>query len=116
MLNQIRYLTLASAVVASTFVASGAQAAGWIVGLVGGNTLVTIDPATRKVATKVDIKGANGSVVGFDVRPADGMLYVITSERDGGHHRPQIRPGPQEEQAQPALEGRHHHHRFQPGG
>jgi hypothetical protein len=63
MLNQIRYLTLATAVAASTFAATGAQAAGWIVGLVGGNTLVTIDPATRKVATKVDIKGANGSVV-----------------------------------------------------
>ena len=80
MLNQVRYLALAGAVAASTFASTGAQAAGWIVGLVGGNTLVTIDPATRKVATKVDIKGANGSVAGFDVRPADGMVYVITSD------------------------------------
>jgi hypothetical protein len=80
MFNQIRLLTLAGAFAASAFAATGAQAAGWIVGLVGGNTLVTIDPATRKVATKVDIKGANGSVAGFDVRPADGMLYVITSD------------------------------------
>jgi Domain of unknown function (DUF4394) len=80
MFNRIRSLTLVGAFAASAFAATGAQAAGWIVGLVGGNTLVTIDPATRKVATKVDIKGANGSVAGFDVRPADGMLYVITSD------------------------------------
>jgi hypothetical protein len=80
MFNQIRLLTLAGAFAASALAATGAQAAGWIVGLVGGNTLVTIDPATRKVATKVDVKGANGSVAGFDVRPADGMLYVITSD------------------------------------
>jgi hypothetical protein len=80
MFNQIRLVTLAGAFAVSSFAATGAQAAGWIVGLVGGNSLVTIDPATRKVTTKVDIKGANGSVAGFDVRPADGMLYVITSD------------------------------------
>jgi Domain of unknown function (DUF4394) len=80
MFNQIRLVTLAGALAVSAFAATGAQAAGWIVGLVGGNSLVTIDPATRKVTTKVDIKGANGSVAGFDVRPADGMLYVITSD------------------------------------
>jgi hypothetical protein len=80
MFNQIRLVTLAGAFAVSTFAATGAQAAGWIVGLVGGNSLVTIDPATRKVTTKVEIKGANGSVAGFDVRPSDGMLYVITSD------------------------------------
>jgi hypothetical protein len=80
MLNQVRQLTLAGAIAVSTFAATGAQAGSSIVGLVGGNTLVTIDPATRKVTGKVDIKGANGSVAGFDTRPADGMLYVITSD------------------------------------
>src|SRR5205085_1320345 len=44
-----------------------------------GKIIVTIDPATRKVATKVDIKGA-GTILGIDVRPADGMLYGVASD------------------------------------
>jgi len=70
---------LAGALVASSLVASSAQAAGWIVGLVDGKSIVTIDPASRKVASKVDIKGA-ATILGIDVRPADGMLYGITSD------------------------------------
>jgi Domain of unknown function (DUF4394) len=77
--RQIKLLTLAGALAASAFIATGAQAAGWIVGLVDGKSIVTIDPATRKVASKVDIKGA-GSVIGIDVRPADGMLYGVTGD------------------------------------
>ena len=71
-------ITLAGALVASSLVATSAQAAGWIVGLVDGKSIVTIDPATRKVASKVDIKGATG-ILAFDVRPADGMLYGVAS-------------------------------------
>jgi Domain of unknown function (DUF4394) len=70
---------LAGALVASSLVASSAQAAGWIVGLVDGKSIVTIDPASRKVASKVDIKGA-ATILGIDVRPADGMVYGITSD------------------------------------
>ena len=40
-----------------------------------------IDPATKKVTGKADIKGAT-NVVGIDVRPADGMLYAVSA--DGG--------------------------------
>ncbi len=72
-------LTLAGALVASSLVVTSAQAAGWIVGLVDGKSIVTIDPATRKVASKVDIKGAAG-IVGIGVRPADGMLYGVASD------------------------------------
>src|SRR5262247_1217188 len=72
-------LTIAGALVASSLVATSAQAAGWIVGLVDGKSIVTIDPASRKVATKVDIKGA-GTIIGIDVRPADGMLYGVASD------------------------------------
>jgi hypothetical protein len=71
-------LTLAGALVASSLVATSAQA-GWIVGLVDGKSIVTIDPATRKVASKVDIKGA-ATIIGIDVRPADGMVYGVASD------------------------------------
>src|SRR5262245_57499979 len=72
-------LTLAGALVASSLVATSAQAAGWIVGLVDGKSIVTIDPANRKVVTKVDIKGA-ATIIGIDIRPADGMLYGVASD------------------------------------
>jgi len=71
-------IALAGALVASSLIATSAQAAGWIVGLVDGKSIVTIDPATRKVASKVDIKGAAG-ILAIDVRPADGMLYGVAS-------------------------------------
>ena len=49
--------------------------------MVDGKSIVTIDPASRKVASKVEVKGA-GPLAGIDVRPADGMLYAVTA--DGG--------------------------------
>jgi hypothetical protein len=79
MLKQIKTLTLAGALMASAFAATSAQAAGWIVGLVDGKSIVTIDPATRKVTSTVAIKGA-APILGIDVRPADGMLYGVASD------------------------------------
>ena len=76
---QLKTLAVAGALFASTF-ANPAQA-GWIIGLVDGKSIVTIDPATRKVTGNADIKGA-ASVVGIDVRPSDGLLYAVTA--DGG--------------------------------
>jgi hypothetical protein len=76
---QIKYLALAGALMASAFAATSAQAAGWIVGLVDGKSIVTIDPATRKVTSTVAIKGA-APILGIDVRPADGMLYGVASD------------------------------------
>jgi hypothetical protein len=69
---------LAGALVASSLLATSAQA-GWIVGLVDGKSIVTIDPASRKVASKVDIKGS-APLLGIDVRPADGMLYGVAND------------------------------------
>ncbi|HKG00827.1 MAG TPA: DUF4394 domain-containing protein [Xanthobacteraceae bacterium] len=69
-------LVMIGAVAASITVATSAQAAS-ILGLVEGKWIVTIDPATRKVAKGVDIKGA-GRLIGIDVRPADGLLYGVT--------------------------------------
>jgi hypothetical protein len=79
MFGRMKVLALGSAIAASAFVADGAQAAGWIIGLLDGKSIVTIDPATRKVASKVEIKGA-GPILGIDVRPADGMLYGIAGD------------------------------------
>ena len=72
-------LTIAGALIASSLAATSAQAAGWIVGLVDGKSIVTIDPMSRKVASKVDVKGA-ASILAIDVRPADGMVYGIASD------------------------------------
>jgi hypothetical protein len=77
---QTKAVALAGALIASLAVAGTANAAS-IIGLVDGKSLVWIDPATKKVTGKADIKGA-ASVVGIDVRPADGALYAVTA--DGG--------------------------------
>jgi hypothetical protein len=75
----MKVLALTGAFVASSLAATGAQAAGWIIGLVDGKSIVTIDPTSRKVTSKVDVKGA-GPLVGIDVRPADGMLYGVAGD------------------------------------
>jgi len=80
MLHHGKALAIAGALIASSLLGSAANAAT-LVGLVDGKTLVWVDPGTKKVTGKADIKGAT-SVVGIDVRPADGMLYAVTA--DGG--------------------------------
>jgi Domain of unknown function (DUF4394) len=79
MFRTAKTITLAGALLASALAANSAQAAGWIVGLVDGKSIVTIDPMSRKIASKVDIKGA-ASILAIDVRPADGMLYGVASD------------------------------------
>ena len=78
MFKQMKVLAMAGVFAASSLVATTAQA-GWIIGLVNGKSIVTIDPASRKVTGTADIKGA-GKIVGIDVRPADGMLYGVDSD------------------------------------
>src|SRR6476619_1720229 len=78
--TKLNALALAGTILATPIFANAASAAS-ISGLIDGKSLVWIDPATKKVTGKADIKGA-GSVVGIDVRPADGMLYAVTA--DGG--------------------------------
>jgi hypothetical protein len=77
---QTKTLALAGALIAS-LTASHAASAASIIGLVDGKTLVWVDPATKKMTGKADIKGAT-NIVGIDVRPADGMLYAVSA--DGG--------------------------------
>ena len=73
---------LAGALVASSLVASSAQAAGWIVGLVDGKSIVTIDPASGAVLSSVghSIFGAlNG--LEFD---AGGTLLMFRPRSESG--------------------------------
>jgi len=78
MSRNLATLVMIGAVATSIATTTAAQA-GTILGLVEGKWVVTIDPATRKVAKGVDIKGA-GKLVGIDVRPADGLLYGVTAD------------------------------------
>jgi hypothetical protein len=61
---------------ASTVLGSAASAADALVGLVNGDTLVTIDPSTRAVTSTVKLDADD--FLGIDVRPADGKLYGLT--------------------------------------
>ena len=80
MATALKSLALASTILIAPIVTNAASAAS-IIGLVDGKTLVWVDPTTKKVTGKADIKGA-ASIVGIDVRPADGMLYAVSA--DGG--------------------------------
>jgi Domain of unknown function (DUF4394) len=79
MIGTLKTLAVAGAVAASALMTTSAHAQGRIVGLVDGKTIVTIDPASKKVTSAVAISGA-GPLLGIDVRPADGMLYGVTSD------------------------------------
>jgi hypothetical protein len=74
----------------SALTATAAHADGRIIGLVDGKSIVTIDPASRKVVSTVSIRGA-GPMLGVDVRPADGMLYGVTG--DGTLYTIDVRSG-----------------------
>ncbi len=69
-----------AAFVAAALLSPIAVQAGTLVGLVDGNSLVMIDAANRKVTGKVHIKGGFDKILGIDRRPADGMIYGITSD------------------------------------
>jgi hypothetical protein len=79
MFGPLKTMAVAGAIAASALMTTAAHADGWIVGLVDGKSIVTIDPATRKVASMVNIRGA-ATILGIDVRPTDGMLYGVTSD------------------------------------
>jgi hypothetical protein len=78
MSNNLKSFVIAGAFAAAMLVPASAGA-GTILGLVDGKTIVMIDPANWKVTGKADVKGA-ANLLGIDVRPADGMLYGVTSD------------------------------------
>lgn len=70
----LRAPLLAAALLAST----AAAQAQTLVGLTADNMLVRIDATTRRAAAPVRVTGAEGRLIGIDVRPSNGMLYGLT--------------------------------------
>jgi Domain of unknown function (DUF4394) len=71
-------LGLVAAGFTATLGAASAQAA-MLAGLQDGNTIVWIDTDKRKVTGWKKLAGG-ASLIGFDVRPADGKLYGVTPD------------------------------------
>jgi hypothetical protein len=64
---------------AMTIGAAGSAGAATLAALQDGKTIVWIDTDQKKVVGKVGLDGG-ASIVGFDVRPADGKLYGLTPQ------------------------------------
>ncbi|MGL4240049.1 MAG: DUF4394 domain-containing protein [Beijerinckiaceae bacterium] len=65
---------------ASSLALAAAAKAETIVALSGDATLTTFDTKSMKANGAMPIKGVSGKVAGIDVRPADGMLYAVTTD------------------------------------
>ncbi len=66
---------LAAAILAAAGTAAQAQT---LIGLTADNMLVRIDATTRRASAPVRVTGAEGALIGIDVRPSNGMLYGLT--------------------------------------
>ncbi|WP_376087855.1 DUF4394 domain-containing protein [Roseomonas sp. CCTCC AB2023176] len=58
---------------------SATASAATLVGLTADGMLVRMDTESRRASAPVRVTGANGSLLGIDVRPKDGMLYGVTT-------------------------------------
>jgi hypothetical protein len=74
----MNFKTILAASAASMALGTAAQATQ-VAALVGNDTLVIVDTDTSKVMKSVKVTGIDGSLAGIDVRPADGMLYGLTT-------------------------------------
>ncbi len=75
----MKRFTLAAALLATTALAGTVQAET-VAALVGDDTIAVVDTDQKKVTKTWTVSGASGKLVGIDVRPADGMLYGVTSD------------------------------------
>jgi hypothetical protein len=75
----MKTITFAAALLAATALAGAAQAQN-VAALVGDDMLAMVDVAAKKVTKTMKVSGASGKLVGIDVRPADGMLYGVSSD------------------------------------
>lgn len=73
-----RLVIAALTMAAGSAVASPSLAAEFV-GLVGGKTLVMFDSNARQVTRTTTVSGVP-SLIGIDVRPADGWLYGVTPD------------------------------------
>ncbi len=63
---------------------SGVSRADTVVVLIGGDTLAVVDTEAAAVTRTMTIPQSVGSLVGIDVRPANGQLYGLST--DGAIH------------------------------
>ena len=75
----MRFTALAASLVASTL-SIGAAHAQSVAALVGDDAIAIVDVAGRKVERSMKVSGLSGALVGIDVRPADGMLYGVSTD------------------------------------
>jgi hypothetical protein len=78
----IRSTSKAATIVAAALISAGATqaaTAATVAGLVDGKWIAWIDTDAKKVTGKVTVDGG-ASLVGLDVRPANGKLYGLTPE------------------------------------
>ncbi|MFC0386261.1 DUF4394 domain-containing protein [Muricoccus vinaceus] len=77
MTHSLRRLALAGA--AFLGLAAAPAGAATLVGLTAEGSLVRIDTEGRRASAPVRVRGADGALLGIDVRPADGKLYGVTA-------------------------------------
>lgn len=77
-----RKTLVAAAVLAGALATSGAASAQSVVALIGNNALAVVDVKTRKVTSTAQVKDVQ--LLGIDVRPADGLLWAVTSNGQVG--------------------------------
>ena len=75
MTRSIRRLALAGAALLGL---SGMAEAATVLGLTADGQLLRIDTETRRASAPVRVRGTEGTLLGVDVRPADGKLYGVT--------------------------------------
>lgn len=75
----MRLILIATTVLAGIGLGTAARA-DTVAALIGDATLAHVDTAAKKVTMTVTITGISGSVLGIDVRPADGLLYAVISD------------------------------------
>ncbi|KRE02157.1 hypothetical protein ASE63_07230 [Bosea sp. Root381] len=75
-----RLVSLATTIIGASMAASLSAQAGTLAALTGDDTLTMIDTATQKAGKSMKVTGIKGKIAGIDVRPADGMLYALTTD------------------------------------
>jgi hypothetical protein len=75
-----KHTIAAATILAGASLGAAAARAETVAALVGDATLAHVDTAAGKVVKTVTVSGISGTVLGIDVRPADGMLYGVISD------------------------------------
>jgi len=75
----MKRILLIPALLATTAFAAPAHAQS-VAALVGDTTIAVVDAQALAIDRVVEVSGLSGTILGIDVRPADGMLYGVVSD------------------------------------